>query len=64
MAGWMDTCRKISIMLSEGMDRDLTPWERVRIRIHLFICEACTRFARQLRILRQASAALVDRTVP
>ncbi|HEY7840149.1 MAG TPA: zf-HC2 domain-containing protein [Gammaproteobacteria bacterium] len=62
MSGWKDTCRKISIMLSDGMDRELTSWERLRIRIHLFICEACSRFARQLRFLREASAALVDRT--
>jgi predicted anti-sigma-YlaC factor YlaD len=60
----MDTCRKIGIMLSEGMDRDLTPWERVRIRMHLIMCEACTQFGRQLRILRQASRALVDRPLP
>ncbi|MNC90968.1 hypothetical protein D3C83_71370 [compost metagenome] len=64
MAGWMDTCRKISIVLSESMDRDLTRWERLRVRIHLVICDACTQFAQQLRILRKTSRALVDRASP
>jgi hypothetical protein len=51
-------------MLSDGMDRELTPLGRFRIRIHLLMCTGCARFARQLRLLRAASRALVDHTVP
>ena len=37
-----------------GNDRDLRTGERLRLRVHLFACDACTRFSHQLGLLRQA----------
>lgn len=50
----MPTCREVHRLLSEGMDRRLAPGERVRVRLHLFVCGACGRFARQMALLRRA----------
>ena len=36
------------------MDRPLTLLERLRLRMHILICPACTRFDRQMDFLRQA----------
>jgi hypothetical protein len=50
---WL-TCREVSRMVSQGMDRDLGFAERVRLRVHLAICDGCTNFNKQMAILRQA----------
>lgn len=52
--GWKPTCREVHRLVSEGMDRDLSLVERVRMRLHLMVCAACTRFNRQMDLLRRA----------
>ena len=51
------TCREASELLSQMQDRPLTTRERVRLRLHLAICTYCSRFARQVRFLREAMQA-------
>lgn len=41
-------------MLVAKMDRELPTGERLRLRLHLFACDACTRFSHQMGFLRQA----------
>ncbi|GAB2859921.1 hypothetical protein GCM10027277_30570 [Pseudoduganella ginsengisoli] len=48
------TCREVHRLVSEGMDRDLTLVERARMRLHLMVCGACTRFNVQMDTLRRA----------
>lgn len=48
------TCREVHRLVSEGMDRDLTLTERTRMRLHLMMCGACTRFNQQMDTLRGA----------
>jgi hypothetical protein len=36
------------------MDRELSLVERTRMRLHLIVCEACTRFNGQMDLLRRA----------
>ncbi len=50
----LPTCREAHRMLVSGMDRELSTGERLRLRVHLFACDACTRFSHQMRFLRQA----------
>lgn len=52
--GLKPTCREVHRLVSEGMDRDLTLVERTRMRLHLMVCGACTRFNRQMDTLRRA----------
>ena len=40
------------------MDTRLPLGERIRVRLHLAICQACRRFARQVRTLRWAAREL------
>jgi hypothetical protein len=36
------------------MDRELSLVERGRVRLHLLVCVACTRFDGQMELLRRA----------
>jgi hypothetical protein len=50
----MASCKEASLLLSEAEDRRLTLVERLRLRAHLALCDACTRFAAQIAFLRRA----------
>jgi predicted anti-sigma-YlaC factor YlaD len=48
------TCKEATRLVSQGLDRKLGPWDRLRVRLHLAICDACSAFARQMQFLRRA----------
>lgn len=58
--GLKPTCREIHQLVSEGMDRPLTLVERARMRLHLVVCDACTRFDAQMLLIRRAMRRLSD----
>jgi hypothetical protein len=51
----MLTCREASELISQRFERRLSWRERFGLRLHLLICDACTRFARQMRWLQAAA---------
>ena len=48
------SCKEVTRLLSQREDRRLSYGERVKLRLHLSVCMACTRFSRQLSFLRRA----------
>lgn len=50
----MLTCKEISKLVSDGIDRQLPFGNRLLIRFHLLYCVACRRFRRQIEFLRSA----------
>jgi len=48
------TCRQASRLQSQSLDRELTLSERLSLRMHTAVCDACTRVSRQLHFLRRA----------
>lgn len=58
IVGWLirltPTCKDMTQLLSEGMDRPLPLGTRVKIRLHFLICKWCERYKNQLIFLRQA----------
>ena len=48
------TCKDASRLVSQGLDRRLGPWDLLRLRLHLAICDACSAFTKQMRFLRDA----------
>ncbi|HXC41331.1 MAG TPA: zf-HC2 domain-containing protein [Burkholderiales bacterium] len=50
-------CREASRLLSQAEDRQLGLSERLALRLHLGLCDACTQFSRQLGFLRRALSA-------
>ncbi len=58
MFGLIPNCKDVTRMVSESMDREL-PWgQRIKMRMHLGMCKYCSRFKRQLELLRKASQSL------
>lgn len=48
------TCRETTRLVLEGEDRMLPLGERVLIRVHLGYCQGCTRFSKQVQLMRSA----------
>lgn len=49
------TCKEVSSLVSESLDRRLSWRERLGVNLHLLICKACRRFADQMRFLHAAA---------
>lgn len=58
------TCKEVSRLVSEGLDRRLGWSERVRVRVHLAICDGCTNFKKQMLFLRKALSRLAEQPKP
>jgi hypothetical protein len=48
-------CREASRAQSEALEHPLPLSKRIGLKIHLFICQWCRRYGRQLRFLREAA---------
>ncbi len=51
----MPSCKDVSFVVSESLDRKLSWRERLSLKTHLLMCKACQRMARQMELLRAAS---------
>jgi Putative zinc-finger len=47
-------CRDATRLLSRMQEGDVSLSDRIKVRLHLLACDACTRFERQLRFLAEA----------
>ena len=58
IVGWLvritPSCRDMTRLLSEGMDRPLPLGIRIKMRLHFLIFKWCERYKNQLLFLRQA----------
>jgi len=50
------TCKEAGRLISERLDRKLSLPQRTALRLHLAICDACTRIHLQFRFLRRAAS--------
>lgn len=57
MKHWMFSCKDVSQKFSESMDRKLPFYHRMYIRVHMLMCGYCSRFRRQLLLLRELSGS-------
>jgi hypothetical protein len=54
----MLSCKEVTRLVSQGLDRRLPFGRRVQLRVHLAICDGCTNFRKQMDFLRRAVARL------
>lgn len=47
-------CKTVTALVLAGLDRDLGFFERLAVRLHMKVCAACPRFARQVTLMREA----------
>ena len=52
MRHWLFSCKKISALISQSMDRKLPLYNRVGIQFHLMMCALCRRYRKQLLLIR------------
>jgi len=52
--GHILSCKDATHLVSRMQERELGVFSRWALRLHLAVCEACTRFERQMRFLREA----------
>ncbi len=50
----MLTCREATALMSQEQDRPLTLSERIGLRLHVWICNGCNNYRRQMGVLRAA----------
>ncbi len=55
------SCQHASRLLSQREDDVLPFGKRLRLRLHLLICDACTNVSRQFAALRMALQAIRNR---
>ncbi len=48
-------CMQASRLISAGLDSDLDLGQRTKLRLHLFICTACSRVKTQFAFLHRAA---------
>ena len=48
------TCKEVSALLIAREDRELPLADRLALRLHMAMCEACPNFERQLLTMRNA----------
>jgi hypothetical protein len=58
----MLTCKEITFLISQSLDRELPLLQRVMMRFHLLYCIACRRYRRQVRFLRTAMSRYATRS--
>jgi len=46
-------CHYASRLASDSLDRPLTLWERIRLKLHLSICNNCKNCDNNLKLMRQ-----------
>jgi hypothetical protein len=50
----MLNCKQASQIISQSLDKPLSWSDRMKLKFHLFICNACNRFNLQLHLLCDA----------
>ena len=55
----MLSCKDVTRLISESMDRSLPLGKRIGVRVHLLICKFCARYERQLHQIRETARHLV-----
>jgi Putative zinc-finger len=58
----MLSCKQVARLVSQGLDRKLGFAERVKLRVHLAICDGCTNFRKQVTFVREAMARLAEQS--
>ncbi|NJD06375.1 MAG: zf-HC2 domain-containing protein [Methylococcaceae bacterium] len=56
----MLTCKEASRLLSQSMDQPLPRLKRMELRVHVWMCSACSNVEKQLLFLRRAAQQLDD----
>lgn len=57
----MRSCRDITALVSQGLDKKLSLGERLAIRLHVMMCSRCRNFQSQSQFIRKAAKHFTER---
>ncbi len=60
----MLSCKEVSELVSQSLDRQLSLRERLGVRVHLMMCRMCRRYRRQITFISKATRQLLGRRSP
>ena len=52
-------CKSVSRLLSDSLEREIEPEDRVRLKLHFGVCETCRNVEQQMSLLHRATM-LID----
>jgi hypothetical protein len=55
----MLSCKDVTQLISESMDHSLPIGKRIGVRLHLLMCKFCSRYERQLLLIRETVRRIV-----
>jgi hypothetical protein len=55
----MLNCKDVTQLISQSMDTSLPIGKRIGVRIHLLMCRFCSRYEKQLLLIRETMRRLV-----
>ncbi len=58
------TCKEVTALVVAREDRDLSLSDRLALRMHMAICDACPRFERQMLTMRNGLRAWRNHSDP
>ncbi|RMF92176.1 MAG: zf-HC2 domain-containing protein [Nitrospinota bacterium] len=47
------SCKEVTRLVSESLEHELSLMQRIVVRVHIFMCQSCTRFRKQILFLRE-----------
>lgn len=56
----MMSCKRVTHLISEQLDRELSGRERMTMRFHLMMCSGCSNFRNNMQVLRTVCRHLAD----
>lgn len=56
----MRSCRNISALVSQGLDKKLSFGKRLAIGFHVMMCSSCRNFQSQSQFIRKASRGYTE----
>jgi hypothetical protein len=56
----MHSCRDISTLISQGLDKKLSSRERFSVWLHVMMCTRCRNFQKQTLFIRKAARHYTD----
>lgn len=57
-------CKAVARLISDGLDQQMAPPERARLRLHFVVCQTCRDVDAQMAFLRRAMQRLSQADAP
>ena len=52
-------CEKVAQLVSESLDKKLPLYQRILLQMHLYACDTCQEFTKQIRVLHHMVHQLI-----